>query len=348
MQKRIDFSITPKFIGGGYRETWIDICKGIGIILVLLAHAINKDTVLWISINQFHMPLFFFLSGYLYTCKGDLRLFIYKKIKGLYIPYIFASLLMYFVYVGICEENLSILEVVKILVMYRTGPLLGAIWFLRVLFWAIIIYDVMNRLCKNKKVIYAISTILLVICVHVILPLKISNIMVALGFIAIGNLWRDLKLKARNWYCIPCFIIVYLASLFTRVSVSTNTYTIPALFILVTIIGTIGTISFSQIIMKVEVLLKSLCWLGKKTIGIVIWQFVTFKVVIVAQIISYGLDWSRIWDFPVIYEYATFGWVVLDIIVGIFISVGIYKIQSKVTETLIRPIEKRLLLNSIG
>ncbi|MGN0801681.1 MAG: hypothetical protein ACI4MF_03690 [Candidatus Faecivicinus sp.] len=43
---------------GGQREYWIDVCRGIGIILVLLAHAIKKESILWIAINQFHMPLF--------------------------------------------------------------------------------------------------------------------------------------------------------------------------------------------------------------------------------------------------------------------------------------------------
>ena len=35
------------------REEWIDVAKAIGIILVVLAHAIPKDYFLWKFINNF-------------------------------------------------------------------------------------------------------------------------------------------------------------------------------------------------------------------------------------------------------------------------------------------------------
>lgn len=250
---------------------------------------------------------------------------------------------MYFVYVGIGKEGFSILELIKIIAMYRTGPLLGAIWFLRVLFWAVIIYDVANRLCSNKRIVYLLAIILLIIGAHITLPLRISNIMVALSFIAIGNIAHEYELQIRKRYCIPCFAVVVIASLFTRVSVSTNTYTIPVLFIVVAIVGTIGTISFSQVLVKADKILNPLCWLGKNTIGIVIWQFIAFKIVIAIQIIVYGLGWSRIWDFPVIYEYATPAWVILSIIIGIFVSVSIYFVQEKMTKMLLKPIDRIIL-----
>ena len=54
------------------RLDWIDIAKGIGIILVVLGHTLVPQVretgfagFLWIFIYNFHMPLFFFLSGYL-------------------------------------------------------------------------------------------------------------------------------------------------------------------------------------------------------------------------------------------------------------------------------------------
>jgi len=55
------------------RLDWIDIAKGIGIILVVLGHTLVPQVretgfagFLWIFIYNFHMPLFFFLSGYLF------------------------------------------------------------------------------------------------------------------------------------------------------------------------------------------------------------------------------------------------------------------------------------------
>ena len=49
------------------RDSTIDIMKGIGIILVILGHAIQNNYVpLNKVILSFHMPLFFFVSGMLF------------------------------------------------------------------------------------------------------------------------------------------------------------------------------------------------------------------------------------------------------------------------------------------
>ena len=89
------------------RLEWIDIAKGIGIILVVFAHTLvpqiresNKAAgFIWIFIYNFHMPLFFFLSGWLfernlsrYKSKGK---FILGKLKLLMLPYLTFSVFAY-------------------------------------------------------------------------------------------------------------------------------------------------------------------------------------------------------------------------------------------------------------
>lgn len=89
------------------RLDFIDIAKGIGIFLVVLGHSIvpriresfPAAKFLWIFIYNFHMPLFFFLSGWLferglagYTGKGR---FILNKFKFLMVPYFVFSIFAY-------------------------------------------------------------------------------------------------------------------------------------------------------------------------------------------------------------------------------------------------------------
>ena len=50
------------------RINWIDQAKGIGILLVVIGH-MNIPQDLSKIIFSFHMPLFFFISGYLYNEK---------------------------------------------------------------------------------------------------------------------------------------------------------------------------------------------------------------------------------------------------------------------------------------
>lgn len=65
---------------------WIDIYKGIGVSLVVLGH-INANVRLQTFIFVFHMPLFFFISGYLFKPQAGLRDYAKKKILHLIVPY---------------------------------------------------------------------------------------------------------------------------------------------------------------------------------------------------------------------------------------------------------------------
>jgi polysaccharide biosynthesis protein PslL len=71
----------------------IDVARGIGIALVAYGH-LNDGSFLRNWIYLFHMPLFFFLSGYLHKVKTDRRGFFEKKFIHLMIPY-FSFLLLY-------------------------------------------------------------------------------------------------------------------------------------------------------------------------------------------------------------------------------------------------------------
>ncbi|MDR5790074.1 acyltransferase family protein [Caballeronia sp. LP003] len=51
------------------RNRTIDAARGIGIVLVVLGHAIGLPEWLFRVIYSCHMPLFFFLSGYLFNGK---------------------------------------------------------------------------------------------------------------------------------------------------------------------------------------------------------------------------------------------------------------------------------------
>ncbi len=103
---------------------WIDAAKGLGIILVVFAHTlvpqIREESLnasfIWIFIYNFHMPLFFFLSGYLfekglerYTDKGK---FILGKLKYLMLPYLTFSIFAY-VFIAIALKIGPLASVLK-------------------------------------------------------------------------------------------------------------------------------------------------------------------------------------------------------------------------------------------
>lgn len=77
----------------------IDICKGVAILLVILGHSfivfpINLHEIPWCYytgnwIGSFHMPVFFLISGYLFSLstKKGYRSLVSSRFKRIMIPY---------------------------------------------------------------------------------------------------------------------------------------------------------------------------------------------------------------------------------------------------------------------
>lgn len=79
------------------RLGYLDMAKGIGIILVVAGHSglISDDVLTWLA--SFHMPLFFIVSGMLLRHKReeekDYRLSMSKKARGILLPYVYFSII---------------------------------------------------------------------------------------------------------------------------------------------------------------------------------------------------------------------------------------------------------------
>ena len=74
------------------RIAWIDIVRGIGILLVVLGHLETgfPERVIY----AFHMPLFFFLSGYVHKIQNKYGAFLQKRSIHLLVPYVVFLLLL--------------------------------------------------------------------------------------------------------------------------------------------------------------------------------------------------------------------------------------------------------------
>lgn len=109
------------------RIAWIDCLRGLGLILVVIGHmAMPRWIVTYIY--GFHMPLFFFLSGYLYKYNISIKWAV-RKIDSLIIPYVLYCLIG--VTVISCVKGDDVAHLVS-LMYYGKG--LGTEWFLLCLF----------------------------------------------------------------------------------------------------------------------------------------------------------------------------------------------------------------------
>lgn len=176
------------------RDTTFDIIRGIGIVLMVIGHIgypLNS------FIYLFHMALFFIISGYFFSNKcyqtiSDVKKFIIRKIKTLYIPFISWNILLvlfhnflisinvysttettYFRDVSFAPTHFyTITEIIKkiifSLLFYHQEKFGGATWFLRVLFFvsifSCIFYYIVQKYVSEKNRDYVITSIYTLAC----------------------------------------------------------------------------------------------------------------------------------------------------------------------------------------
>jgi len=154
------------------RIEYLDIAKGIGILLVVLGHNDFEVISLFVQrlIYSFHMPLFFFLSGYFINTAVPFFDFFKKRFNALIKPYLFTIFLIYFTSVSFEKMgfNMAITRTVKSL--YGSGHYLDwvQLWFLPHLFvvslYAFLFLTLVSRL-RNRWVTWGILVATLAIAV---------------------------------------------------------------------------------------------------------------------------------------------------------------------------------------
>ena len=136
------------------RIDYIDVARGVGILLVVMGHndfaAISP--FMHKFIYSFHMPLFFFLSGYFLNTAVPFWTFVRKRFNGLLKPYFFTLFMIYFFSVSF--EKMSFANAIRRIVksLYGTGGYIDwvQLWFLPHLFvvsiYAYLVYKALGRI----------------------------------------------------------------------------------------------------------------------------------------------------------------------------------------------------------
>lgn len=186
---------------------WVDILKGIGILLVVVGHTpINGDLKSYIY--SFHMPLFFFISGFLYAPKKypKAKNFVIARTKSLLIPYfsfsILAILLFVFrLFIGNQKGTIPFKAIMNGLFLSRRNEIMYnvPIWFLTSLFTVTILYYFARKWINND---YLLAGFLIFLSVFsylnwnslgTLLPWSFDGTLYYIIFYGVGSLIRENK-----------------------------------------------------------------------------------------------------------------------------------------------------------
>ena len=152
------------------RIGYFDIARGIGILLVVLGHNDFGGISPFLDqlIYSFHVPLFFFLSGYFINTSIPFLEFSRKRFHSVLKPYLFTIFLIYFASVSFEKMGFqtAITRIVKSLYGSTIYIDWGQLWFLPHLFvvslYAFLYLTVVNRI-GNRWMRWGLLAVTLVI-----------------------------------------------------------------------------------------------------------------------------------------------------------------------------------------
>lgn len=312
MENTLETANAPK------RVEWVDIAKGIGMILVIIGHLSVPYTDLWIY--TFHMPLFFFLSGAVFSgAKYRFSVFLKKKVKSLVIPYFalgfgiflfFSALYLYYDNTGnippdFVKNALDTPSNMFFDFLIQKGY--WTVWFLACLFVAEIMFYFIIKLSRNT--LWITVTVSSVICLGgliyyrcggVALPWNIDIALTAQFFICIGYAFSNSRILGKfasyitkdstypkRFLTAALFLAINAVTGFasfklsgSSVNMSVGTYGIEVLTIISALSGILFVVSVSSMIKS-----RFLSYLGRNTMLVFAWHS---RIMIIAFNYLYG------------------------------------------------------------
>ncbi|MGN0266292.1 MAG: acyltransferase family protein [Lachnospiraceae bacterium] len=149
------------------RLRFIDIAKGIAIICIILGHL--KNDAINRVVFTFHVPIFFFITGFFTNDNLKIADFIKKKARTLLVPYFITCFVIIFIATvqgAISGDAVSALKSWCYAAIYGSGnsyskpfyiKSIGAIWFLWAAFWGSIFLRISFVLNKWMRFIFVIA-----------------------------------------------------------------------------------------------------------------------------------------------------------------------------------------------
>ncbi len=322
------------------RETQMDVLRGLGIILIVLGHAAFPYTHF---LYLFHLIIFFILAGYFFKeeyvkDKVSLKKFIMLKIKRLYVPFVIGNIICvllnnFFIRCNLYDninhnyftfENI-IVNIIKIILFRANTEMLGATWFLPILFFISIIYAIIEFSIRNykKKTREYIQIILSIIFLGIGYGLIQKNINLSgiqiftcYIFFDFGRNFSKYKIKSNNVVNFVKFIIVFIVLLILNkcgdIELAKNEYTNILYYITVSVAGWYFVYELAYFISKNNKITKILQYIGQNTMPILILHFIAFKIINIIIVLILNQDKTLIAKFPVAFK-NNYIWIVYTI-----------------------------------
>lgn len=288
------------------RIRYLDISKGISLLLVMVSHSCGMPFGIGNYFTAFYIQIFFILSGITYKRGKTVSENIYKRFRGIIIPYFIYNLIVLCVSIilGYEKSKKALLDaVIGILYSrYCFYPIdyegenifflqIGnsPMWFLTAMFLSSCIFYCMVECIKDKKKYLCLCAILLLVLtmimnnLPILLPWSIDTAPLGVLFMLIGYYGKKvyLGMNDRKIFIILGIIYLFCCWINPGINISIREYGEHGIVsvIMVCIIGAIGSllcIKVSRLVESELVVSAFLNFIGKNTIMILALHIIIF------------------------------------------------------------------------
>ena len=288
-------------------NTLVSVAKGIGILLVLIGHfGFIPEVKRFIYL--FHMPLFFFLSGYLFKDRElkELPRYVLRKIRSLYVPFIACNLFAMIFHNLFCRIGIyqaedafhSVSEVLKyiakVLLCIKMEDVVTPMWFLPILMAVSIVYFVLRAMVKSEKVNTGIAAAIFLLAYGLMAIGRMGGVWRAMILVGtglwmfhLGHLYRcnEEKIKRvtqKTWVIICCLIAEIGLSFIADVNIIQMRFSNPIFF-------TAGAVLGINIILWIAQRMEFgwLRYLGNNSLTVLEWHYWGAVLVTLIQAVIY-------------------------------------------------------------
>ena len=338
------------------RNIQMDILRGIGIILIVLGHCGFPQTHF---LYLFHLAIFFIVSGYFFKeehvkDKESLKKFIINKIKRLYLPFVIGNIICvllnnFFINVNL-YSNLThsyysikeiIINILKVILFRGHTEMLGATWFLQILFiitiaYAIIEFIIKKYSIKTKTVIQLVVSLIFfsigyyLVAKNINIKIISSQVLTCYILFDFGRKISKYKMETKDstkmLIMITSFMLLVILNKLGTIELSQHKYTNPIYFISVSILGWYFIYELSYFVSKTKKLASSLQYIGENTMPIIFCHFFAFKIINLIGVLILNKDITMISTFPVLFK--DFYWWIIYALAGVMIPMLLNKIKN--------------------
>jgi len=243
------------------RATAIDAVRVLGIFAVVVGH-VWSTTFVNELVYPWHVPVFFFLTGYLWKAGRSLKLEVRSRTRSLLVPYAAWLVIIgvaFFVTLAATSETFGLTAVGKTIYggSFATRPF-SAFWFVTALFFAAVFLRALERLGTWAQ--WSIAVLGLAVCAVAgdkvaELPLAIGVAVPCMTFILAGVEFRRLRARITNPLLVGLLMLAFGFSLvFTHVSTPLDLkygyFGVPVLGVCVAVVISAGFLLVAESVLR--------------------------------------------------------------------------------------------------